>query len=220
VLVPLWVIGVSAGLAAAQVRTALVAAPALPYRLINAEIGGRIADIQPLPSGQRLILADPAIAGLAPAATPARLRLRVAKVPEGLRIGDRVRLSASVGPPSPPSVPGTYDFQRDAFFDRIGGVGFAYEVQIDDTGPRGPPGDWLNRLRQSINRRILAALPGEEGPVAVALMTGDQSGIARRDHLQELRISAVSTNEVQLVRQKYGIGKSVPRRPECRMAGG
>jgi competence protein ComEC len=112
-------------------------------------------------------------------------------VPEGLRIGDRVRLRASVGPPSPPSVPGTYDFQRDAFFDRIGGVGFAYEVQIDDAGPRGPPGDWLSRLRQSINRRILAALPGEEGPVAVALMTGDQSGIAK-DVLQAMRDSGLA----------------------------
>jgi len=191
VLLPLAAIGVSAGLGAAQIRTLLVTAPVLPYRLVDVAIGGRVADLQSLPTGQRLFLADPKIAGLAAAATPARLRLRIARLPEGLRVGDRVNLKASIGPPGPPSVPGIYDFQRDAFFDGIGGVGFAYAVVLDESGPRGPPGDWLSRLRQSINRRILTALPGEEGPVAVALMTGDQSGIAK-DILQAMRDSGLA----------------------------
>src|SRR6185369_17451015 len=39
VLLPFALVGLSAGLGAAQFRTLLVAAPVLPYRLVNAEIG-------------------------------------------------------------------------------------------------------------------------------------------------------------------------------------
>src|SRR6185369_1927093 len=48
VLLPFAAIGVSAGLGAAQLRTLLVTAPVLPYRLVNVAIDGRVADLQPL----------------------------------------------------------------------------------------------------------------------------------------------------------------------------
>ncbi|MFO1059606.1 MAG: ComEC/Rec2 family competence protein [Dongiaceae bacterium] len=176
------------GLGAGQLRTALVAAPMLPARLAAVEVTGRVAEIQPLPSGQRLVLVEPGIAGLAAELTPARLRVRLARPPDGLQLGQKLRLRASLGPPSPPSVPGTYDFQRDAFFDGIGAVGFAFAAEAV-----GPPGHAapMTRLRQAINARILAALPGESGPVAVALVTGDQAGIAK-DVLQAMRDSGLA----------------------------
>jgi competence protein ComEC len=187
-LLPLAAAAALAGLGAGQLRTALVTAPMLPVRLTAVEVTGRVAEIQPLPSGQRLVLAAPQIAGLPAELTPARLRLRVARLPEGLRLGQQVRLRASLGPPSPPSVPGTYDFQRDAFFDGIGAVGFAFAAEaVGEAGHAAP----MTRLRQAINARILAALPGEAGPVAVALVTGDQGGIAK-DILQAMRDSGLA----------------------------
>src|SRR5438094_877414 len=44
-VLPFAVIGVSAGLGAAELRTLLVTAPVLPYRLANVDIGGRVADL-------------------------------------------------------------------------------------------------------------------------------------------------------------------------------
>jgi competence protein ComEC len=187
-LLPLAAAAALAGLAAAQLRTALVAAPQLPARLVGAEVLGRVAEIQPLPTGQRLVLAEPRIAGVPAELTPARLRVRVARLPDGLRLGQPVRLRASLGPPTPPSVPGTYDFQRDAFFDGIGAVGFAFAAEpVGGLGHAAP----MTRLRQAVNARILAALPGEEGPVAVALVTGDQGGIAK-GILQAMRDSGLA----------------------------
>ena len=44
---------------------------------------------------------------------------------EGLVPGDWLRLRAVLLPPPPPAMPGAYDFERRAWFDRIGAVGFA-----------------------------------------------------------------------------------------------
>lgn len=170
------------GFAAAQLRTALVAAPVLERELAPVELSGRAIEIQALPGGRRLLLDRLQIEDLSPEATPARLRIRVASGDEEIRPGDRVTLLAGVAPPSPPFAPGAFDFQRNAFFAGIGGYGFSYGA------PRAiapdPAADgvidgllWIAELRQSITSRILAVLPGATGAVAAALMTGSQSAI-------------------------------------------
>jgi competence protein ComEC len=182
VLVGALLTAAAVGFAAAQLRTALVAAPVLERELAPVELSGRAIEVQALPDGRRLLLDRLQVEDLSPEATPARLRIRVASGDEEIRPGDRVTLLAGVAPPSPPFAPGAYDFQRHAFFAGIGGYGFSYGAlrAIE----RGVAADgtldvvlWFAELRQSLTERILTALPGGTGAVAAALMTGSQSAI-------------------------------------------
>ena len=66
------------------------------------------------------------IEGLEPAATPAEIRVSLAqRAPPAIQPGDRVRLRALLMPPSPPTEPFGFDFARQAFFSRLGAVGYA-----------------------------------------------------------------------------------------------
>ncbi|MGH6942217.1 ComEC/Rec2 family competence protein [Hypericibacter sp.] len=168
------------GFGAAGLRTAFVEAPILPRDVGPVRIEGRILSIDPLPSGERLVLQDPVIAGITPEATPARLRIKLMREVPELQLGDRVSVFGKLSPPAPPFAPGGFDFQRDAFFDGIGAIGFAFGapkvLESADTGP-GQLHMIFSDLRRTISARILAVLPGPEGAMAVALIAGTQTGI-------------------------------------------
>ncbi len=128
--------------------------------------------------GGRLLIAPSAIGGIAPGGLPARLRLTVG--PTGMvGPGAFVRLRAIVGPPPPPASPGSYDFARDAFFGRIGGVGFALTQPQILQGPRPPPllalAMAVNAARWSLARRMIDDMGPRAGGVAVAMTTGHEA---------------------------------------------
>lgn len=184
------------GFAAAQLRVAVVSAPALAREIGGVAVEGRACEIGLLPNAYRIYLDRPVIAGIAPGATPQRLRLRVAGPPPIDLVGKRVALTARLGPISPPVAPGAFDFQRHVFFERIGAVGFAFGA------PRPVPlpsqNGWLeslpcrmSALRLTIAERILAVLPGARGAIGVALITGDQGAISK-PALQDMRDSGLA----------------------------
>jgi competence protein ComEC len=89
-------------------------------------------------------------------------------------------------PPPPPATPEGYDFGRDAYYDQIGGVGYAYGEPIA-LDPQSPPG-WRDRfakmvelMRWRVTQRIQDVLPGSTGGIAAALITGDRGAIAPDD---------------------------------------
>ncbi|HCS16446.1 MAG TPA: metal-binding protein, partial [Erythrobacter sp.] len=54
----------------------------------------------------------------------------------GLREGARVRLAARLMPPSPPIVPGAYNFARRAWFDGLAATGSVVgEVELVEAAP-------------------------------------------------------------------------------------
>ena len=145
---------------------------------------GRVRDVEFLPGGRRIVLGEISIPGIAD--PPAELRLRLAGLDPLLVPGDWVRLKATLGPPSRPVAPGAYDFRRDLFFDRIGGVGFAIgRPRLIDPEVFGDAQPLSNRLwrgladlRALIERRILAAMPDRDAAgVAVAFVTGSQTAV-------------------------------------------
>ena len=71
-----------------------------------------------------VLLDGVALAGVAPEATPATIRVNLRRAPAGLRPGDRVRLRARLQPPMGPALPGGFDFARQAWFERLGAVGY------------------------------------------------------------------------------------------------
>ena len=94
-----------------------------------------------------------------------------------------MRLRATLNPPPGPSLPGDYDFARAAWFLGLGAVGSADGAAEIDANVRPPPlglrlAAIIARVRQAIGERILAALPGEAGAIANALITGERGGIS------------------------------------------
>ncbi|MBX6323072.1 MAG: ComEC/Rec2 family competence protein [Rhodospirillaceae bacterium] len=178
---------VAAGFAAAQLRTALVRTPILAREIGPVGILGRGADADPLPRGLRVVVEQPRIPGLAPEATPRKVRIRLNGVNPPITPGEWIAVRATVGPPSEPVAPGAYDFQRHMFFEGIGGVGFSYGPARIVPPPEGVPAEgrlwraWrlhLNALRLTVALRVRAAIPGDAGAVAAALITGNQEGLS------------------------------------------
>ncbi|MBE9603499.1 ComEC/Rec2 family competence protein [Acetobacteraceae bacterium H6797] len=107
-----------------------------------------------------------------------RLRLRAAD-PARPEPGDSVTLRALLREPSAPAYPGGWDFQRAAFFADQGGSAQALgpaEVVPGKDGAAAFAG-----LRAAIEARITAALPGAEGAISAALLTGGTSAIPEAD---------------------------------------
>ncbi len=177
-----WMIAVSGlGFAAAQARTAMVATPMLAQRLGPVEIVGRIVDRETRADGsQRVVLAELRVDRLAVAATPRQIRLTLnRKHAEEAAIGARVALRGVLLPASPPLAPGAFDFQRHAFFQGIGAVGFSVapvRVLPEEARP-WTLAIWLERLRETIGQRIRAGIDGPAGPLAAALLIGERAGI-------------------------------------------
>jgi len=187
---------VALGFAAAELRTALVSAPLLSRQIGPVAVEGRLCEVDLLPSGYRLILDHPAISGLSTDATPAQVRVRTSGHALPYRPGDWVDLRARIGPPSLPAAPGAFDFQRDAFFDGIGGVGFAFgngkrATPEPESGPLSSLSCELAALRLRIAERIRAVLTGDTGAMAVALITGDQGAISK-PVMQDMRNSGLA----------------------------
>lgn len=173
------------GFAAAQLETWQVAAPVLERQLGPVRLDGRIVEIEPLPEdGRRIILAPSAIQRLDAARLPRRVRVHVKSGDDDLMPGDLVSLHAILFPPPAPAMPGAYDFQRRAFFDRLGAVGFAVGAIVKQPLPAGEgPSRWLvavAALRSAMTERIMAALPGPTGGIAAAIITGETMPFPRK----------------------------------------
>jgi competence protein ComEC len=167
---------VSLGFGVAQLRTGLVSAPVLQKKIGFTTIEGRIARIEVLTRGSRLWLDSLSIDRLAGAETPDRIRIKLWAGKANLQPGDRIRLRAVLHPPSGPAMPGAFDFARRAFFQRLGGVGYAVSrpAMVSRTAGGGIS-LWLAALRHRLTATIHETLPGPTGAVAAALMTGKRS---------------------------------------------
>lgn len=177
-------IALTIGFALAKVRTEAARAPVLERPLTLADVRGFVELVEPrVGRGQRITLRVSGIGSLPAERTPKRVRVRTTVAMPGLKPGDAVRVKATLAPPAIPALPGDYDFARAAWYAGIGGVGYALSrPQLDETAGT-PPWNlraWavVERARQAINERVAAALPGETGAIAMALITGARGGIS------------------------------------------
>jgi competence protein ComEC len=172
---------VAAGMVAAQLRTMAVASPALTSAR-TATVRGWIETMERSgQNGARLTIRVVSVEGPSAAQTPERIRLSVRKT-EGLAVADGIEVLAALQPRQGPVLPGGYDFGRDAYYGGIGASGFSYGApKKADLGEPPLSISWrapLAGLRQAIGARIEAALPGENGRIANALVTGERGGIS------------------------------------------
>jgi competence protein ComEC len=176
---------VAGGFTDAQLQTWLVAAPVLERQLGPVRVEGSVIEVDPLPAGYRIVVAPSRIDRLDDAHLPQRVRLRVTRGGGDLLPGEFVSARAILYPPPAPAMPGAYDFQRRAFFDQLGAVGFAVSpVERRAAPPGDEPARWrvaIAALRSAMSGRILAALPGRTGGVAAAIITGQTHAIPEAD---------------------------------------
>lgn len=171
------------GFALAQARSRAVAAPVLEAPHTSAMVTGQIERVEALSRGWRVILRAPWVSGLEKAATPEKLRLALGLGESDLEPGQWIRVEAELFPPPPPVAPGAFDYPRQAYFQRLGAVGFALDrvqlvprpVGADDGGLATRGRLRLNRIRHAVSLRILRILPGAAGGMAAAMMTGERS---------------------------------------------
>ena len=186
------------GMLSAQWRTARVAAPVID-RIRIVELSGFIEEMDMRRQGARFLLRVASAEGLSGAQMPYRVRL-TSRVNLQVRAGDFVSLKARLLPPSRAALPGGYDFSRDAFFARIGGVGSVLG-KIEAFDPPDPPDFILSFLasvdhaRNALAIRISKVMDEEAGAIAVAMVTGkrDLLSSGTRELIREAGIFHIIT---------------------------
>ncbi|MBC7141686.1 MAG: ComEC/Rec2 family competence protein, partial [Rhodobacteraceae bacterium] len=172
---------VAGGLLLAAARTHLVSAPVLTFRYYG-PVEGRIVDIDRSFSDQlRLTLDRVVLEDVAPDRTPARVRVAL-HGDQGFtdpQPGLTVILSGHLSPPEGPVEPGGFDFQRLAWFSRLGGVGYTRSPVLAIAPPEGGLPLMAFRMRRAISTAMQARMEGQPGAFAAALMTGDRSGVTQ-----------------------------------------
>lgn len=180
---------VALGFTVAQWRAHQVYTPMLFKKISPVEIVGVVQKIEPLDKGVRIILEDIEIERLSDEQTPRKIRL---KFRDGATIqaGQTIKVLAGLNPPSGPVAPGAFDFQRMAYFQGIGAVGFAYGapeiLEVSEYSPMA-----LREVRQKITSAVQAQTQDPQQSIIVALMTG-QRGAITNDHWQALRDSGLA----------------------------
>lgn len=179
------------GFLSADWRAERVSAPVLEYRMYG-PVAGRVVKVDRSASDKvRLTLDQVQSTKLAPKKTPRRVRVSLHGEQQFIRVkpGDFVMTTAHLSPPPGPAEPGGFDFQRHAWFERLGAVGYSRVPVL-----RFKPADkssWLiklQRFRVSLASSIRTRVGGSEGPFAAAILTGDRSTIPK-EALDDLRAS-------------------------------
>jgi competence protein ComEC len=177
-------LAIAAGFAAAQIKAMAIGTRMLNERLGPTLVTGFVDRAESFPDGQRLTLHRPTIAGLLGEKAPEAVRIRLRGMQPTIRPGDEIRVRAVLTPPPPPAFPGAYDFQRQAYFDGLGAVGYsvggATVLPLSEERPRVGIGLWFARLRSVVAERVRAHLDGATAAVTIALLNGEQRAIPER----------------------------------------
>jgi len=181
------------GVGRAAWHTQSVAEPILPKYERSYVVKGWIEAIEKSGKGFRWQLRVSEMSGLKPDVTPKRVRVK-AKT-EGFRAGDGVSIRAIISAPPGPVVPEGYDPARRAYFQQIGGYGFAIgspEISFIETSSLSDGYKRsLVRFRYGLADRIRAKAPSETAGLQVALLTGIRSYIPQ-DHTDALRVAGLA----------------------------
>lgn len=180
------------GFILAGVRAHAVAGPVLGWRYYGAVEGRIVAMDRSQSDALRLTLDQVRLDRVPPGRTPQRVRISLhGKGPAGItpEPGLRVMTTAHLSPPSGPVEPGGFDFQRHAWFARLGAVGYSRVPLMGAAAARdGHAGLMVFRIRMAASAHIQKRLSGDTGGFAAAITTGDRSAISQ-DALHALRVS-------------------------------
>ncbi|MEK7265903.1 MAG: ComEC/Rec2 family competence protein [Pseudomonadota bacterium] len=171
-----------AGFVAADLRTYIVAAPALTREISFVEVEGRLVAIDEAPKMRRLLIETTKIDDLPTDETPKKIRVSWRGKEFNALPGDLIRMRASLSPPPRPAAPGGFDFARQLYFQRIGAVGFAVSPPVAVPETHRPfvqqARAGIETMRVNLSRRIIASAPGDSGAIVAAVVTGKRGAIS------------------------------------------
>ncbi len=172
---------VACGVGAAGLRAHAVAGPVLAFRYYGPIEGRVVAIDRSATDALRVMLADVRLGTMPPEETPLRVRVSVHAASPGTvpTPGAVVMTTGHLSAPSGPAEPGGFDFQRHAWFQSLGGVGYTRHLLVL-LEPRKPGEARLFHLRVRLSRAIQSRIPGQPGAFAAAVLTGDRSGLDQR----------------------------------------
>ncbi len=185
---------VSAGFTAACLRAAYVSHPVLTRTTATLTLTGFVEVRDATERSDRVVIRLTGASGRGAENIPKRFRVAMRRgfAPS---VGDHIELRAQLRPLLGPARPGGYDFARGAYFQRLGATGLAYgrpKVTATDL-----PVPWdirayaaIERLRWTLANRIRAVLPGENGAIAAALVTGIRDTIPPETN-EAMRVSGL-----------------------------
>ena len=170
----------SAGMVTAKLRTIRVAAPIISQGTSTPRtVEGYVIDVlSPGASGGRIMVAPVYVEGLEPSQTPHRLRVTVRDV-MATPPGSAIRLRAVLNAPPSPASPGAYDFARRAYYDGIGGSGFALgaprQILLDPPPFRLRTVLAINAMRWRVSSYLVGVMGETNGAVAAAMVSGHEA---------------------------------------------
>jgi competence protein ComEC len=173
---------VCAGFATITIKSALIAHPVLHHPAGDVAITGWVEVREERERTDRIVVKVERLESRRLNEAPERVRVSVRKG-QAPPVGAFIEMQTRLSPPRAPLRPGSYDFARDLYFQGIGATGVAFgEIKI--TAPPRRPSAWLvyaaviENMRDGIDRRIRAAVPGDAGSIASALITGKRDAIS------------------------------------------
>jgi competence protein ComEC len=178
-------LGLSMGLLAGSLRTRLVEAPVVSIETGPAMVEGWVQEVEPGRKGVRLVIRVHSIAGMSAEDWPEYIRVTHTSRLE-VAPGRFVRCWSVLRPPPGPAMPGEYDFRRQAWFEKLGAVG--YVQGRCRGGTLGAPADAVDRAalalgaaRRNLALKVDAAAGERAGGFAAALVSGDRSFMRLED---------------------------------------
>lgn len=177
---------VIAGFATATVRTTIVAHDVLVRPLYSVALAGFVEVREEREKTDRFVLRVTSMEDLRgsrralPEVQRVRLSVKKGTAPP---VGSFAELKAGLSAPMTPLRPGSYNFARNLYFQRIGATGFVHGPIKVTAAPRDG-GLWLkyavivNTLRDSMDARIRQSLSGDNRAIASALLNGKRDAIS------------------------------------------
>ena len=179
-----WVVAllIVTGFTAGCLRTWYVSAPVLEKIAYGVTVEGRVVEAVALEKGWRVVLDNIRLAEgeVKQKSLPERVRVKLKNNDAARpRAGDTLRVRAALMPLSPPVLPGAFDFQRHAFFKRLGATGYALaDAEITAKAERG---FLFENLRRYIREHIEARVQDKEHAALItAFMVGEDDGISEK----------------------------------------
>lgn len=174
-------IAIAMGVALIWARSELVGADPLSRPAV-VTIDGRVLgrEDQPALDRTRLTLAYRDADGGAP--RKVRVNVPTSAMLDDIEDGARISLRARLIPPSPPLLPGSYNFARTAWFSGLAATGSLIgEIELVEAAP---PDRWnLSQLQRALSQHVRRQLDGAPGAIAATFASGDRSAIGAGDEV-------------------------------------
>ncbi|ROT95258.1 ComEC family competence protein [Altererythrobacter sp. FM1] len=172
-------IALALGVALIWVRSELVGATPLSRPAV-VTIDGRVLarEDQPALDRTRLTLAYRDAGSGAP--RKVRVNVPTSAMLDDIEDGARISLRARLIPPSPPLLPGSYNFARTAWFNGLAATGSLIgEIELVE---KPPPSRWdIGRIQRALSQHVRHQVDGSPGAIAATFASGDRSAIGASD---------------------------------------